>query len=101
MTVYCGEYRIASEPMFAVRKHWQCPSCMSGEMIYTGISQLIAPPNYEHKCNNPRCLVIWYSKKKYPCIEFVPVPAMLGAANDSGAPNENANSPAAKHPQER
>jgi hypothetical protein len=72
--IFVGELRIVDEPMMPIRRHWICPTCQNGEMIYTGAYQPVSPPNYAHACNNPGCRAVWHSKKKYPCIEFVPIP---------------------------
>lgn len=80
--MYVGVHRITTQPLMAVRHHWQCPDCCQGEMLYTGTELTIHPSQYEHKCNNVKCGAKWHTTKRFPSIEFVPVPVLPDSSND-------------------
>lgn len=75
--IFVGEPKIVSEPMLPVRRHWICPTCQNGEMVFTGEEQggLGRDHMYVNRCNNPACKAVWRTAKRYPCIEFIPVPS--------------------------
>ena len=59
---------IHAEPVVPMKMTMQCPGCLKGELIATGMSNPMSPPIYQHRCKCGHELGI--VGKSYPHIAF-------------------------------